>query len=109
MLLIALLVALSSNVQGPAAGAIAWVSPPRIETPPRALEEGVSSARVVLRCNFIEGRPSGCVILSETPQGFNFGREALRAMSKARAEPDRNGQAEVPVNFGIQDLSSPRL
>lgn len=54
--------------------------------PGRAMEQGVSgSARV--RCTVAdEGHLTGCVVLSENPPGFGFGRAAIRVAQRAQID-----------------------
>ena len=78
---------------------VAWSTPPRIEMPPKALESG-ASGKVVLRCVIIDGGAvSSCVVVSETPAGQGFGREALRGIRTARAQPGQEGTREITLIF----------
>ena len=83
----------------PAPPPVIWIDPPRIKTPPRALEAGASGV-VVLRCEFnTQGRATNCLVVSETPPGLGFGREALRGARMGRAQVDQAGPREVTLNF----------
>ncbi|WP_271165492.1 TonB family protein [Brevundimonas intermedia] len=66
---------------------------------PKALESG-ASGKVVLRCVIIDGGAvSSCVVVSETPAGQGFGREALRGIRTARAQPGQEGTREITLIF----------
>lgn len=67
--------------------------------PPKALEAGASGV-VVLRCAFnAQGRAINCIVVSETPPGLGFGREALRGVRMGQAQIDQPGPREVRLNF----------
>ncbi|MBC1182131.1 TonB family protein [Brevundimonas sp. WCHBH090558] len=93
---------LVQSTPAPAAPQVAWAQPPRVETPPKALEAGASGS-VVLRCDFMEnGAATNCVVISETPEGLGFGREAIRGVRTARAQPGQTGPREVRLNFSTR-------
>lgn len=66
------------------------------------MERGISGA-AVLRCEFdAEGLATNCVIVSETPIGMGFGREALRSIRTGRAQTGDAGPKEVRLNFSTR-------
>ncbi len=102
MLIAILAAALVQTAPAPALPPVVWAEPPRIEMPPKALEAGASGS-VVLRCHFMEnGAATNCVVVSETPAGMGFGREAIRGVRMARAEPGQSGLREVRLNFSTR-------
>ena len=109
MLMLALLSALASQeapllaAPTPVAPAapLRWVVPPRVETPPKALQDQVNGTATV-RCAFTDGAPSGCQIVAETPPGYGFGMAVLRGARTARAESGINGPREFTLNFQVR-------
>ncbi|WP_292045193.1 MULTISPECIES: TonB family protein [unclassified Brevundimonas] len=93
---------LVQTAPAPSPPPVVWAEPPRVETPPKALEAGASGS-VVLRCVFMEnGAATNCVVVSETPAGMGFGREAIRGVRSARAQPGQTGPREVRLNFSTR-------
>ncbi|MGH7027554.1 hypothetical protein [Brevundimonas sp.] len=111
MLLIALISALTAQEVGahattpPPAPAeetpISWSRTPGLEMPGRAVQAKVSGS-ATLRCDFAAGTPTNCLIVAETPAGYGFGMEALRAMRTARAEESTNGHRRFSFVFEIR-------
>ncbi|MCG2663948.1 hypothetical protein [Brevundimonas sp.] len=100
MTLFALLAALTTAQATASAPPVVWETPPRIEMPAKALETGVKSGVVVLRCDFTaNGIPTNCLIVSETPVGQGFGREALRGGRTGRAQSGQAGMREITLTF----------
>lgn len=65
-----------------------WRRVPSPVFPARAMAAGVPDGAVQLTCEAeVSGRLSGCRILSETPAGYDFGANALRAAEGARIHP----------------------
>ena len=62
----------------------------------------IKAARVQLRCNFVNQRATDCAVLSETPEGYGFGRAALTAMTQGVASPTTTGVIEFAVVFSMQ-------
>ena len=53
--------------------------------PDEAIRQRIDTARVVLSCGVrANGSFRDCVVVSEDPPGFGFGREALRGARRAR-------------------------
>ncbi|WP_350224851.1 hypothetical protein [Brevundimonas sp. MEB006b] len=48
------------------------------------------------------GAATNCVVVSETPAGLGFGREAIRGVRMARARPGQTGPHEVRLNFSTR-------
>ncbi|WP_410469634.1 energy transducer TonB [Brevundimonas nasdae] len=102
MLTALLAAALVQTAPAPSLPPVVWAEPPRMEMPPKALEAGASGS-VVLRCDFMEnGAATNCVVVSETPAGLGFGREAIRGVRMARARPGQTGPHEVRLNFSTR-------
>nr|WP_313429170.1 hypothetical protein [Brevundimonas diminuta] len=85
----------------PAPASVRWSAPPRIETPPKALQDKVSGV-ATLRCAFTNGAPTACRIIAESPAGYGFGMAALRATRSARAANGLDGQHEFSVAFEVR-------
>lgn len=67
---------------------VSWTQHPAPTYPAVAAANGVSSGTVTLSCMVeADGRPSGCTVLSETPEGQGFGEAALASMERARFSP----------------------
>ncbi|UQV19760.1 energy transducer TonB [Brevundimonas albigilva] len=88
---------------------VSWSRQPRPEFPARAQERGIEDGTVVLLCTVqANGAPTNCSIVSETPSGAGFGREALSSMRSARFAPGtvdgvaQGGQARFTVRFRLQ-------
>ena len=81
---------------------ISWARQPRPEFPERALEHGIRSASVVLEC---QARPDGslnsCSIVSESPTGEGFGRNAIRAAIAAKLSPETADKGPATVRFAV--------
>ena len=102
MLIALLAAALVQTASAPSVQPVVWAEPPRIEMPPKALEAGASGS-VVLRCDFMgNGTVANCVVISETPAGLGFGREAIRGVRTARAQAGQTGPREVRLNFSTR-------
>lgn len=111
MLLIALISTLATQeVRAPAMppppssteeAPINWTRSPGLETPGKALQANMSGS-ATLRCDFAAGVPTNCVIVAETPAGYGFGMEALRAVRTARAESSTNGHRRFSFVFEIR-------
>ena len=100
MILFALLAALTTAQTTASAPPVVWETQPRIEMTAKALEAGVKSGVVVLRCDFTaNGLPTNCLIMSETPVGQGFGREALRGVRTGRARSGPPGVREITLTF----------
>ena len=84
--------------QAAQAAPLRWSVPPRVEAPPKALQDKVGGA-ATLRCAFTDGVPSGCQIIAETPAGYGFGMAVLRGMRTARATSDVQGLREFTYAF----------
>ena len=87
--------------QAEQAAPLRWAVPPRVETPPKALQDQVGGS-ATLRCAFTNGAPTGCRIIAETPAGYGFGMAVLRGMRAARAENGVNGPHEFTLNFEVR-------
>ena len=83
------------------AAPLRWAVPPRVETPPKAMQDQVGGG-ATLRCAFTDGAPTGCHIIAETPAGYGFGMAVLRGMRAARAENGVNGPHEFTLNFEVR-------
>lgn len=78
--------------------------------PARAQSEGVNGS-ATLRCTVTgRGTVENCVVLSETPQGFGFGRSAVNLSRYFRMSPrTENGQAvegaevTIPLRFDTKE------
>ena len=87
---------------------VSWSRQPRPEFPARAQERGIEEGTVVLLCSVeANGAATNCSIVSETPSGAGFGREALSSMRSARFAPGtvdgvaQGGQARFTVRFRL--------
>ncbi|WP_374322682.1 energy transducer TonB [Brevundimonas sp.] len=81
---------------------VSWARQPRPEFPARALERGTKSASVTLQCVAqTNGSLASCSIVSESPAGEGFGREAIRAASRAMLSPKTADQAPATVRFVV--------
>ena len=87
--------------EAPAAASVRWSAPPRIETPPKALQDKVSGV-ATLRCAFMDGSPTACRIVAESPPGYGFGTTALRATRSARAANGLDGLHEFSIVFEVR-------
>lgn len=85
----------------PAAASVSWSTPPRAETPPKALQDQVSGA-ATLRCAFDKGAPTACRIVAESPPGYGFGMAALRATRASRAANGLDGSHEFSIMFEVR-------
>lgn len=88
----------------PPGGPPSWRERPVPWYPDEAIAGGIEEGRVVVACAVeADGRLTLCEIASETPEGYGFGREALRATRGARMQPsEANGQpVETRVSFTI--------
>lgn len=67
---------------------VTWSRQPRPVFPERARENGVTRGGVTLSCAVSRaGSLSNCSIVSESPAGMGFGREALSAVLRAQVSP----------------------
>lgn len=81
-----------------------WRERPVPWYPDEAIAAEVEEGRVVVGCTVgADGRLTRCDIVSETPEGYGFGREALRATRGARMQPsEADGEpVETRVSFTI--------
>lgn len=81
-----------------------WRERPVPWYPDEAIAGGIEEGRVVVACAVgADGRLTRCEVASETPEGYGFGREALRATRGARMQPsEANGQpVETRVSFTV--------
>ena len=83
----------------PASPPVEWSRRPPIEYPERALSEDIRRGAVTLRCRFEQAKPVECVIVSETPPGYGFGAEAVRAVRRGVAVEGTEGERLVVLNF----------
>ncbi|HEX3406194.1 MAG TPA: hypothetical protein VHS81_03065 [Caulobacteraceae bacterium] len=66
------------------------------------------SARVFLRCHALTDRPLGCVVVSETLPGFDFGPAAVRIAQSGRlTAPAGIWPLDVVVAFHTTQLARP--
>ncbi|NBB64869.1 TonB family protein, partial [Pseudomonas sp. ODNR1LW] len=96
-------------VRPPVITSVNWSRQPRPEFPERAQERGIEEGTVVLSCTVQpNGSATNCSIVSETPTGAGFGREALSSMRSARFSPGtvdgvaQGGTARFTVRFRLQ-------
>lgn len=76
--------------------------------PAQALDQEIQG-RAVIRCRVtVSGTLTSCVILSEKPPGYGFGRAALALSVYFRmtprtedGRPVEGGQVDVPINFRL--------
>jgi protein TonB len=76
--------------------------------PAQALDADIQG-RAVIRCRVtVSGTLTNCVILSETPKGYGFGRSALALAAYFRMTPKtedgrpvEGGQVDVPIGFKL--------
>jgi len=90
---------------------LSWSRLPRGSYPEDARRHGIAGGRVVVSCVVqAEGRIDECIIESEHPAGYDFGREAIRAAERARivspTHPDEARAAvgrriSFPVNYRL--------
>lgn len=67
---------------------VGWSRVPSPVFPARALERGITTATVRLSCDAAaDGSPENCSIISESPLGAGFGREAVAAMRSSQFTP----------------------
>lgn len=68
----------------------AWDVPPRptaYDFPRSAMRQSISG-QAEIRCTLTQDvRPKDCVVQSETPEGYGFGRAALQVVRRARLNP----------------------
>lgn len=65
-----------------------WRKQPAPDFPRRAVRAGVGSADVTLMCiTRRSGNVSKCEVVRETPEGYGFGRAAVRAGNRSRVYP----------------------
>lgn len=65
-----------------------WRRQPAPDFPRRAVRAGVDTADVTLMCvTRRSGNVSKCEVVRETPEGFGFGRAAVRAGNRSRVYP----------------------
>lgn len=89
----------------PLASAPAWLQRPEPTYPREATRAGVGQGDVDLRCVArAEGQLAFCTITSETPEGYGFGREALRAAQDARMQPGEvdGERVDASVHFSVR-------
>lgn len=73
-----------------------WADPPRVDYPEAGARAPGSTGRVVLSCRVRATRSlENCLILSETPEGYGFGRSALAGAGRARVSADTPQGARV--------------
>ena len=82
-----------------------WRVRPSPSWPREAGAAGIVSGEVVLNCAAgAEGRVSDCRVESESPRGYDFGREALAASSRARladADPAPDTRVTYTIRFRL--------
>lgn len=82
-----------------------WTRRPEPTYPREALGAGIEEGEVDLRC---VARATGqivfCAITSETPEGYGFGREAVRATRDARMQPAEidGEQVDSSIHFSVR-------
>jgi protein TonB len=65
-----------------------WARQPQPEYPAAAIANGVTEARVTLRClAHPNGALSGCEVIEETPAGHGFAASVIAAANRARMSP----------------------
>ena len=73
-----------------------WAYQPSVEYPRAGMRAPGGEGRVVLAC--VAGADQSlqdCRIVSETPQGYGFGRSALASAREARLSPDARAGAKL--------------
>lgn len=81
-----------------------WAIRPVPQFPIRALSNGIAGGEVVVRCvTTAEGGLDACSVVSETPEGYGFAEEALRASSAARVQGEGGTQVRFRVRFILAD------
>ncbi|WP_286693278.1 MULTISPECIES: energy transducer TonB [unclassified Brevundimonas] len=81
-----------------------WLLRPQPRYPEEAIGAGIPRGTVELRCvSGPDGQVRDCVVTAETPEGYGFGREALRATGDARMRPaEVDGESgEASASFGV--------
>lgn len=89
----------------PLASAPTWLQRPEPSYPREAIRAGIEQGEVDLRCVArANGQIAFCAIASETPEGYGFGREAVRAAQDARMQPgEAAGEpVDVSVHFSVR-------
>lgn len=79
-----------------------WAAQPSVEYPHGGDRAPGGAGRVVLSCHVIADRSlKGCRIISETPEGYGFGRNALAGAREAQVSPDTpvGGRVQFAVRF----------
>lgn len=82
-----------------------WLQRPEPTYPREALSAGIEEGEVDLSCVArANGQLAFCTITSETPEGYGFGREALRAAQDARMQPAEveGEQVDASVHFFVR-------
>ncbi len=73
-----------------------WAVPPRVEYPDAGARAPGGAGRVVLSCRVRADRsPERCLILSEAPEGYGFGRSAVAGARRGRVSADTPPGARV--------------
>lgn len=81
-----------------------WAVRPVPQYPIRALSQGIAGGEVVVRCvTTAEGELDACSVVSETPEGYGFAEEALRASIAARVQGEGGEQVRFRVRFVLAD------
>jgi protein TonB len=86
------------------ASAPTWLQRPEPTYPREAIRAGVEQGEVDLQCVArADGQMAFCTITSETPEGYGFGREALRATRDARMQPGEvdGERVDASVHFSV--------
>lgn len=89
----------------PSDGPPAWLQRPAPTYPREAIRARVEQGAVDLSCVAgADGRVASCTITSETPEGYGFGREAVRAAEEARTRPARADGEPVSarIHFSVR-------
>jgi TonB family protein len=82
-----------------------WTRRPEPTYPREALGAGIEVGEVDLRCVArATGQIAFCAIASETPEGYGFGREAVRATKAARIQPAEidGEQVDSSIHFSVR-------
>lgn len=90
---------------GPGVRRPTWLTQPPVMYPDRAVRAGVEEGAAQLTCIAEpSGRLSRCRVISETPAGYDFGANAVRAAEQARVAPQTvDGVATPsPITFMIR-------
>lgn len=86
----------------PPAASPRWVKPPSVEFPHAGVRAPGGRGRVVLNCEIQPNRSlAGCVVVSETPPGYGFARNALAGVRNARvtSEFPAGARAQFAIRY----------